>query len=526
MLRADLRLGFNLTGVGLGVGTFGGVHSALLSGDAAGLFSNPAMLGTLTHRQLIFGSRISLANGSLGIGRRSILTESMIRRETDRLLSDLEFPANSEPVYTRDNTVTVGQPGQFVSLSIAWPVNRYLTAAFGYHQPFVLDLGFRATGSEIQLDGRRESGTQSIAIDVLAGLSIDSSIRLEMNQLSFGIGGFLEEYYAGSVWWGVSAHSYQVSSVFDWSLVADAMIILSGSEQFFFNDDRDPNIDFDAGESNRLRWLAHGNFRGSGWGLRLGTMFRSFEEGFGASLIVNLVPTIDLYDRFAFAESYLPVFVDLSGSLDAEAGERTLLDIEKLILAKPTLTTRTRDAMGSEMSVHLPSSYTLGVDWRFGRNILAVNVIRYVGEFSLAGEYGLSAGKLKTYRIGKRPSYGFRVGLDIGGSGRNSAPGWWTTPLRIITLDIDGLLFQSMGSWTKYRSAHYRFGAGVLLGRSVVAGLDAGVEDDVDALLSGALPMSLSVGRTYQLFGGVDVGVMVYSLPDLLFRFSVGINLD
>jgi hypothetical protein len=524
-LSGRFELGSNLSGAGLAGATFGGVQSALLPVDGGALYSNPALLGLLAKPQLAIDGRLSLNNRLYGLRNESIVSGTSVRSRTDGFLSDLELPTTAQTRYTRTDNLTVGQPGQLAAFSIAWPVSRHLVLAAGYYQPFLASATLRASGSEIRLEGKRESGSRSIGVDALAGLSVDGTLRLEMSEASIGAGGLIEEYLEGSLFWGVSAQQFQVTTALNWNVVADAMVVLSGSQQFFFNDPLDPNIDTSAGESNLLSWLIRTNFRGTGRSARLGLAFRSYTGRFGASFSVNLAPTIWLEDRDAVAESYLPVFVNLSGSLNPGPGEEDLLNIEDLVVSKPNLTKRTHDAISTQMRFRTPSSYTLGLDFRWGRAVLAMNLIRYVGELSYGGEFGLTDGELQSFRIGKRPSYGFRVGLDFLGTNDRFEQSWWLTPLRFATLDIDGLLFQALGRWTRYRSAHYRFGGGLLNGRSVIRGISPSVAGDLSSLLDGPVPMNLSAGRTYQLFNAVDIGVMVYSVPDLLFRASMAINL-
>jgi hypothetical protein len=74
---------------------------------------------------------------------------------------------------------------------------------------------------------------------------------------------------------------------------------------------------------------------------------------------------------------------------------------------------------------------------------------------------------------------------------------------------------------TAYDQPRYRFSGGFVSGPARTTGIDNSFADDLSRWIGGTLPMSVGVARTYTLFNSVHVGVNVYSVPDLLFRFSI-----
>jgi hypothetical protein len=90
-------------------------------------------------------------------------------------------------------------------------------------------------------------------------------------------------------------------------------------------------------------------------------------------------------------------------------------------------------------------------------------------------------------------------------------------PLRLLFLDVDGLLFQAMGRYSGYRNPHYRLGGGLQQGTLLVGRLAADARPATQVL-----PTGFSMGRQYTLFNGLDVGVMLFGVPDMAFRMSLG----
>ena len=221
------------------------------------------------------------------------------------------------------------------------------------------------------------------------------------------------------------------------------------------------------------------------------------------------------------------MFVNLEGVIDNDSeANQDLLDIEALDLTRPNLTRQTHDEIGKWMIVHLPTSLAFGVDLPFGRHNLVINVIRYWGSMAIEGQYGRKSGQLQHYKIGKEPTWGLGAGIDFARRPDRGSVGSWDLPFRLLTFDLDGILFELMGKGVGYSDAHYRIAGGIQWGDAIVQGLDNTIVTDIENLLGGGIFTSLSIGRSYSLFDRLDVGVHVAGVPDLLFRYSLALNFD
>lgn len=527
LLSMNTRLGSNLYGSGLSGGSFSRVHSALMRVDGAVVFGNPASLAHVKRGQIGFEARLPIRNGSLGLGPSSLLRASSIEKKTDRLLSNMSFPRDRVARYTQAVDAVVGQPRQLSAFWLAWPINENVGMGFGYRQPLLLSGTIALSGAKMLLSGRKEGDSQSIQVDILAELALNSSLNIQMDELSIGSGGLLERYYFGSVWWGATVYRSSISAGINLDVLPQGVLTISGTDQFYFNDPGDENLNPENGESNSFFWKIRSGFKGSGLGVRLGLVHRSYTERFGTSLLLNIAPRINMWDNDAYAVSFLPVFVNLKGFIDNDARDsEDLLDIEVLDVTRPNLTRQTHDAIGKWLNIQMPISLTLGIDMPIGSNNLVVNIVRYWGSLSVEGEYGLESGVIQRYAIGKEPSWGLRAGLDIARDANKRGTGTWGIPLRILTLDIDGMLLELMGDRIAYSNPRYRLSGGVQWGRSIVRGIDNTIASDLESVLGGITPTSLSIGRAYTLFDRLDVGVHVIGFPDLLMRFSFGLSFD
>ncbi len=516
VLQADVRIGMNWGGPGFS--SMGSVWSARTAMGGGVLFTNPALLGLVGGSVSVDG-RAPMANGLFGAGEGVLLSSRQVRRSTDDLLLDLGYSSPSPPGYTRIAGVTAGQGGEIGSIVGSYRVAPGLTVAAGYHRPFSVGLGLRSAGLETVLDAARRNGAQSIDIDLLAQLSGSIALRAQMDVLSAGFGVHVGTDDLGTFHIGAAISRYSGHANLDWELRPELMIVVSGSQQYFFNNPEDPNLA--EGETNALFWNARARYRGAAWGSRIGLRFATPESGLVFSITGRSVQNLVMSDPKAFAESYLPLFVNLSGELDPESFEEDLLDVESLNLAKPTLTRRTTDSLGTDLTFRQPDVLTFGLDVGLGPHTLTVNYLLYDGELSAEGVYGSRRGVPKRFRLGKKMDYGIRLGLDLRFPDRLSGAGWFLVPFRLLFLDIDGLVFQALGSKTGYSNPHYRIGGGLVYGDAVVTGVERNVRQDLESTLGRAIPSGISMARHYTLFDRLNVGFTVAGVPDLLMRMGL-----
>lgn len=514
---SDIRVGLNFVGAGFGSSTMGGVISPRIGNGAASLFTNPAGLGLLKNRQLVFNGKIGVGNETLGIDEDTILPPEDIETETDNFLDDLNFDGSTPPIYTNLADVGFRQVGQFGAMSLAFPIHERLVAAIGAHYPLDFTVTTRATGIETLLDAARQSGDQEIDIKFGANVGFFGNVGLRMSTLSLGLGGSLPEGSYGNVSAGFSMNRYSMSALLNVDVQPDALIILSRSTEYYFNDPNDPNLQ--PGETNQIGLQARGDFRSSEWAPRAGLYYQTPNGRFGLSIVYNALPDFRLEDENAFSESYLPIFINLDGELDPVGDEEDLLNVADIDIAKPNLTKKTSDSLGQVITVDLPSALTIGLDVALGPHTVALNYVQYTGDFAVGLTYD------DFYRIGKSATNGVRFGVDLKFPDELKGAAFALIPLRLLFLDIDGLLFQALGKYTKYKDPHYRFGGGVFFGDPIVEGIeDEDTRKTLTDILELPTPNGFGLGREYTIFDNLDIGVMVFSFPDLAFRVGASYN--
>ena len=97
-------------------------------------------------------------------------------------------------------------------------------------------------------------------------------------------------------------------------------------------------------------------------------------------------------------------------------------------------------------------------------------------------------------------------------------------PVRLLFLDFDGLLFQAFGSTTHYKNPYYRVGVGFMLGDESTEGLNDEYSETFKDIFNLPLPNGIALSRKYTIFDNIDVGVLIFGVPDLALKFSLGYN--
>lgn len=510
--NARMHLGMNLMGSGMGTGMMGGVLSHRVFNGATSLFANPAELAHLQARQIALGSRLGLGTQAFG-GIGGSAFSSDIQQETDAFLGELGFSGQKTPAYTQVAGISARQKGQISTLALSVPVHDQLVLGIGSTDPLNVSFETRLTGLEAMLDASQSSGGQTIGIGLLAQANIMARFQMQVYGFGIGAGSRLFEGPAGSLGIGASATRYSASNVIAFDFQPRGVINLGGSQEYYFNDPNDPNLV--KGETNKLLWRGTGNYNGSAWGVRTGLYYEFPFSWLSVSALYNHLPDISLKDPEAYTERYLPVFINLGGS---SADTAQTFDISKLSLAKPNLTAKDSDSLGQAVMLSLPSSFTLGMDLGMGPHTLALNYTRYSGDLSYKLTYG------KSYTLGKQPTHGFRSGLDFAFPDRLRGWNYTLIPVRLLFLDIDGLLMQAFRKYTGYKDPHYRLGGGVMFGPAVTKGFaeDSSIRD----MLGMPMPTGFALSRQYTVFDELDVGVMLVGIPDLAFRLSLAYTFD
>lgn len=514
-VEANLRLGLNLAGVGVGSGTYGGVLSGRVSDEASGLFTNPAYLGELTAPQWAFGTRAGVSTSTFGLDGTDFISPNEVRTETDEVLDDLSFPEDQTPTYSTVEDVDLGLKSRLSSFAANFPLHNRFSLGIGLRRTVELDFRIRASGIEAQLEADQESGNQTINIDFLTQLHGSMDAELDITSLSFGGGGYLFDNEYGRLSLGMALDRHHATHEFKIDVQPQGMIILNGSEEFFFNQVEDPNLS--QGETNRLFWKANADYDDKAWGYRAGLQYQMPFQWLNLSVMYSDTPEFKMTDPDAFSRRFTPKFVDLN---PPEGEDR--VNVDDLSLAKPNLTSAAQDSLGKSLSLSLPSSLTVGTDIGFGNHTISLNYVKYFGKLSYEGFYTDDKKEQGSILVGKNTRHGFRYGMSFEFPDRLKGWSWALLPIRLLYLDIDGLIFQSFRESTGYRNPQYRIGGGVLFGNGVT---DEDRSEGLQDVLDAPLPRGFALGREYTIYDEVDVGVMLLGFPDTALRFGLSYTL-
>jgi len=509
-VSADFRLGFSMSGSSLGSASWGGVMSGKVHSGAAEVFLNPATMAQLEARQLIVDGQVGIGTWmSSGTGH---IPQADIESALDDVFSDFNYPDSAPRNYTQFQALNLGLQRRLPSMAYAVPIGKRTVLSAGVENPASTSFSLQAAGLEAYFSG--QSGSEDAAptrIDALLSIGMAAQLQLRMSTMAIGFGHSFEKMGPGVLRLGAALTRHRFRTSLGIDVNPTGMMVLNQTKQYLFNDPDEVTLATD--ETNVLYLRANGNYADTQWGARLGMAYALPSGKLGISLLYTAAPTFTMSDPNAFVESYIPTFVNMDGSPDAAEGEEELIAIDNVDIAKPTLTKRTTDTLGQEMRLSLPSSITLGIDLGLGKHTLALNLVQYLSEMSAEFEYG------DARRFGKDLGTGLRVGMDFQFPDRLRGAGFALIPIRLLFLDIDGLLLQALGRYSGYANPHYRLGGGLAMGAAIVEG----VEDPAQLEDTLSLPFltGFSLGRSYTLRQNLQVGVLVFGMPDVAYRFSL-----
>jgi hypothetical protein len=512
-LNLDVRLGFNLNGFGPGSSLMGGVTSSRVNSGPGSLITNPAELGFQRRGVLIMDGNPAAGLWSGSKMHRSIISdlESSIRTSTDDTVNDttafLKTP-DAYIDYTRMNYINAGFPTRLGAFALALPVTERLTAAFSVSRPIDTRIRFNASGISAKLAQEQGTADVSLRFDVLLNASLLGAFDLTMQQVNAGFGYQAWRNRAGTqqLLLGFTATRYEMENrrFFDTDL--SGMVVIGGADERFFNNPADVNLDSRNGDSNAFYLRTTGRYRDAAWGYRAGLLYRN--KWFTGSLAYNLMPTLSLTDPSATGAASLPIFLvgdDVFGGLDVV--------LDTLKPAKPNLTSvRDVSKFTETLTWQLPSSVTVGVDVAMGAHTLSLNYSYCLSDFKI---------QIGDDVYGRRAPMGIGVGLDFRGTDRFAT--WhqlYIFPLRLLFLDVDGILFQAFRKRTGYQDPHYRIGFRGMLGTGFTEGTV--IQPLGDSFTSIPFtPIGFSMGREYHLGENLRVGVTTFAWPDLMLRMAL-----
>ncbi|MFH1526529.1 MAG: hypothetical protein ABIG69_07725, partial [Bacteroidota bacterium] len=446
-----LNIGMNSFGAGNGSGNFGGVISPSVRNGSASIFSNPAELGLLKTTEFFFDTKMGFSPTALGATKDDIIAPDMMAESLDEILLDTTTFIFKKGSFRKDievNSVDLGLAGGMTAFGIAMPINNKLTAAIGYSIVADMSFGLFISGIATSLKTTKAVGSNDTEIDIILDADVLTDISLKINQLSFALGGEVMNNRYGNLNAGISFNRYSAAENFFLDLNTNGMMVLNNSLEYYFNDPNDQNLNYGIGEQNDLYWKATGNFKATEWGIKFGTYYhytdkKSFLSNFKFSLIYDYMPQLALSDKNASNESYQPNF--LVGRFMGEDDDALGFVVDSINLAKPHLTKATNNPFSDKAIITFPSSLTFGVDANFRGHTFALNLIKYMDELSY---------EFAKYKVGLKANIGFKAGMDFLFPDKLEGWNWALLPVRLLFLDIDGLVMQAFQSRTGYKSPH------------------------------------------------------------------------
>jgi hypothetical protein len=512
------RMGFDMMGTSLGSGSLGGLVSPAMNSGAGSLSRNPAELGLRGQRmQIIWDGSLAPGTRFSSSAQNSLIDElnKTIRDETDGILDDpdnVNFIPGGFRSYTTIYGADINLGPRFPSFAVSVPLHERFVAAVSTHTPIDMALNMNLTGFQAKLAQDQGSDDVSLRFDILMNIGMVADFSLNMHAVNAGFGGLiLDDSDLGTLTAGFTSSWYSVTNRRMLDADLSGMVVVSGADERFFNNPADLNLNRAAGETNSLYMRANGLYRDSGTGYTFGLYYQPpIRTRLGLSLVYTTYPEFNMSDPNAFGDAFLPVFVEGQDLFN----DKIEVELSNLEAAKPNLTTR-RDLgnIMDDMILRIPNRFTVGVDLGLGPHNLVFNYTAYNGDLSMT--FGDKSA------IGKTAEHGFGFGADFKMQDRLGGWNYALIPVRLLFLDIDGLLMQAFRPYTGYTNPRYRFGFSAMLGTEIASG----EFKDLDDVLALPLVTGFAWGRTYRVFNAADVGFTVFGFPDLMFKFSLGLSI-
>lgn len=521
-LYFDFNFGVNTTGVGRGSGTFfGSVISPRMRVSSVSVFRNPAELGLLKYNTSVFETKFGIGNNEFGLTSSDLVSEKDLSKNTDTFLKDTTTFLFKPGGFRKDmnlKDVDVGQLAQVSSFSIAGPFPAYkkLFFGFGVYYPFSVSMKFRANGIRTKLESSKIVSDQEFKVDIVLNTNILNEMYLRTNVITLASAYDFGETKFGKFVLGVSANRYQVDHLIDFNIITDGMVVMNRTTEHHFNDPNDVSIDTSLGQSNEMYFIAKGNYKVTNWGYRVGLYYDPSNwlpslSFMNLNFVLDNIPEFVMSDKDAYVKSFQPAF--LRGTFVGEKEDAIDIDMGDLDPARPNLTRPTHNEFSNEVRISLPSTFTFGMDFSVWEHVLALNIVKYLTPIYY---------KFGKYKFGKSADLGIKMGADIKLADELKGWGWALVPLRLLYLDLDGILLQLFRNKTGYSNPHYRLGGGIVFGDKIVEGfVDKDQKQLLEDALSSPLPVGFAMGREYTILNNIGVGVVVFGFPDFALRYSL-----
>ncbi len=508
-LNLSVYASMNFFGGGGGSGASGGIIAPLMNNYSTAIFSNPAELTFLKSPHFQFDYKAPLAINDF-------IDNSSIASATDDYLQDttMFILQDENPRYTNVNSSEAGQLGGFSAFSVAFPISEKSAFSVAFNYPLRFKMNMLLNGLETNLHTAQDVGGNETTFDMLLNTTITNSIYFDISEISFGFAYNIFNDANGFLSAGISLSQFTANNNLDLLTKIDGAIVLNNANEYYFNNPDDNLLDKTAGETNDFYWKVKGNFTDKQFGGKFGIYYNpdfNRTSTWNFSLVYDYKPKFNLTDENAVNIGFQPKF--MKGRLLGEGDESLDINLDSINLSKPHLTNRTYNYFTNSILFELPSSLTFGIDKAFGESSVSVNFTKY---------FGRTFYKFDKYEIGKKSNFGLKFAANIRFDDELEGWGFAAIPIRLLYLDIDGLLFQIFRSVTQYRNPHYRIAFGAILGDEIMSDFGKDYNDMLKTAFSLPYPFGLSLSRQYLIFNNINVGVMIFGFPDLALKFSIG----
>ncbi len=295
------------------------------------------------------------------------------------------------PVIYPQLSLSGGQrPAIVSSFSLAYPVKDY-TLGFAYQS--LLNLRFQMLGAGLEAQiSTIEENPEAIPVTAYVAVDMNMYFNLLAEEYSLAAARSITDRLDA----GITLKRTSVSLDLNGKLSPEG--ILSGPiVETAFNDPR-------AGYTNDFYQKMKGDFSGGKWGAKLGMAYYKSDR-LCFNLTADIRPSITMNGDMEITQYNFPAL-----NLNAEEDEETF-NVDTLDLAEATRTYKALYFPSDEMTIRIPSSFSVGVGYR----ALSLTLSSYFGEMGF--EYELGEGPDSTitnYKRGLKPKFGAMLGYYVG----------------------------------------------------------------------------------------------------------------
>ncbi len=479
-LSSSLLSGIGARNAGLG-GVISGFHS-----DVSSIIHHPAALAGFNRPVMA----IDFTPSGLISPNNFADVDAGVSSNVDEALVDYAIPQENLTYPGLD--IAFGQSGLAGSGGLVMPTN-YGQIGFAVYRPLSLKLDVVGSGFSTMIETRKAIGDAVTVVQFATTMSASVEFFLDTRATSFS--------YARAL-----SPKFSVGAALDWfdsHINLDANFNIEGimllrqegaasGQEYVFNDPYDESIRTEDGEQNSLNQWARGGFDGSGWGFKFSTIYLPF-RWLSIDAAISLPQTITMRGGLEFVQNTMPALN--AENLFSDNENDAIFDVTKLSLAKPTETERFINPGASSMTLKMPGSLVFGAGVRLGaRTLIAANFTRYIGELSY---------QYRDYLQGLKFKQGMRFGASFPFA-------WFLSP--------ETALLKLLGIKPFPR---LRLGGGIIFADEIKSGFSYQKKNPgLTYAQTGVLIPAFSLGKSMQLYPGIEMDLLIFSVPVSAFKMS------